>query len=270
MLIKQSTTEYYSSKGRRLSSPFDDAKYYSSDSSESSESDSEELEPKCHSSGQNKKLEPGLDKTKSSLHGRILRTPKRPSERLAELKKQPPTLPTSQYMHPRFAPDEPKLRLRSRIIKTPQGPLERAESNKPSLDPSHSRESADPQTPSPAASSMCKITPNRVTPQCKICHVPCTRIVTSPFNKNGNAGRPHFRCTLCDAFHSFEDGRGVLDGNPQCHCKEPSRLQVAGQHARISRGLHYVCAAVKCGFAEQDQIVVDNDLVGRIAKIGLI
>lgn len=68
-------------------------------------------------------------------------------------------------------------------------------------------------------------------------------------NRNGNAGRPYYKCMPCDKFITFIDNRGIHFHNPECGCGHSSRLQVAGRFApKLARGLHYVCATGSCDF----------------------
>lgn len=64
MFTKQSKTEYWSSKGCRLDFPFDEKKYYSSSSSEDSESEAEETKPEHPSPSRHTTLR---DETKRSV-----------------------------------------------------------------------------------------------------------------------------------------------------------------------------------------------------------
>ncbi|OAK93945.1 hypothetical protein IQ06DRAFT_363756 [Phaeosphaeriaceae sp. SRC1lsM3a] len=85
-------------------------------------------------------------------------------------------------------------------------------------------------------------------PRCRKCHSESKLLVTRSGNRNGNAGRPYYRCSKCPEFLCFADERGIDQGNPICLCGVPSRRQISGSLKRVPRGLHYVCSRGECFF----------------------
>ncbi|KAL2782521.1 hypothetical protein BJX66DRAFT_320533 [Aspergillus keveii] len=85
-------------------------------------------------------------------------------------------------------------------------------------------------------------------PDCMRCGRPSTEFTTRISNRNGNAGRPYFKCVPCDKFLVFNDTRGNDPRNPDCYCGCSSKRQVAGRERRVPRGLHYVCRLGECRF----------------------
>ena len=82
-------------------------------------------------------------------------------------------------------------------------------------------------------------------PSCHICGQPCTRDITSPGNRNGNANRPYYTCM--DGTHSrhflcWDDYEGITRGNPRCHCNFTSRRSTAYMNAFFS------CPAGSCNY----------------------
>lgn len=90
--------------------------------------------------------------------------------------------------------------------------------------------------------------PPETVPNCRRCGEPATEEVTRPSNRNGNAGRPYYKCHRCNKFLCFADDRGNDPNNPLCNCGIPSRRQVSGRHRRVSRGVHFVCRQGGCDF----------------------
>lgn len=88
--------------------------------------------------------------------------------------------------------------------------------------------------------------PLRTAPTCHQCGEPCTRHDTSPFNENGNAGRPYYICMDSGhyrKFSTFDDSRGVVRGNPQCSCGYMSRRC---RRNGLDRGEFYCCPVGGC------------------------
>ncbi|KAH7207875.1 uncharacterized protein BKA55DRAFT_586364 [Fusarium redolens] len=85
-------------------------------------------------------------------------------------------------------------------------------------------------------------------PVCFLCNSPSQRLTTRYSNPNGNAGRPFHKCTNCQKFLVFADERGNFLDNPQCHCGESSKAQIAGRNSRNPGGLHYVCRLGTCDY----------------------
>lgn len=111
--------------------------------------------------------------------------------------------------------------------------------------------------------------------RCWVCDSRSKLLFTRSSNRNGNAGRPYYKCTACAKFLCFADDRGLDLDNPQCHCGAPSRRQVSGPTKRVSRGLHYVCSRGGCSFyppvyGERGQLNVDEELVGFLAQLRIV
>lgn len=115
-------------------------------------------------------------------------------------------------------------------------------------------------------------------PECIRCSRPTTLRTTRYSNRNGNAGRPYYKCIPCDRFTVFADERGNDPQNPLCHCAKSSKRQLAGSKAKKSTkgAVHYVCRLGRCDyyFAQKDaqgkQVVVEEDLVDKLAKLSFV
>ena len=113
-------------------------------------------------------------------------------------------------------------------------------------------------------------------PICRECYCRTSRHITRASNRNGNAGRPYYKCDQCNKFHCFDDDRGNDPRNPRCLCQVASRQQVAGPEKAIPRGLHYVCRSGQCNFytvrrdVNAQQITVTEDLVEMLARLEVI
>lgn len=109
--------------------------------------------------------------------------------------------------------------------------------------------SNSPQSASPEFTSPVKSRP--LGEDCKICCKPCTRLFTRSSNRNGNAGRPYYKCIPCDKFICFDDARGIdaeNSSNPPCNCGQISRRQITNREK--GRRIFYVCATAACKFFE--------------------
>ncbi|KAK7219776.1 hypothetical protein V2G26_007779 [Clonostachys chloroleuca] len=113
-------------------------------------------------------------------------------------------------------------------------------------------------------------------PICFRCRGPSKKHITRTSNRNGNAGRPYYKCICCGQFLAFADDRGNDPSNPLCHCGSSSKMQVACREK--GRKVHYVCRLGKCDFykachsANQDAVVtVDGDgIISLLAMLRLI
>ncbi len=89
-------------------------------------------------------------------------------------------------------------------------------------------------------------------PRCQLCNSILSRCFTLAQNRNGNAGRPMYRCGECRTFVCFGDMRGVDPENPLCECPtpHPSRAQVAGERDGqiLPRAVYFGCAIGQCRF----------------------
>ena len=95
---------------------------------------------------------------------------------------------------------------------------------------------------------MTQVSISLLPPYCSQCKRSGERQITRRSNRNGNAGRPYFRCPSCDRFLTFDDDRGIDLTNENCHCGVPSRRQLNGREHTIPGGIHYVCAKGKCKY----------------------
>jgi hypothetical protein len=118
--------------------------------------------------------------------------------------------------------------------------------------------------------------PPALPPNCFLCGQPSNRCTTRSSNRNGNAGRPYFKCLNCDKFLAFADYRGNDPTNPTCVCGVSSKRQIAGRQGRVPGGVHYVCRLGSCDFylpatnTQEQQIVVQEELVPLLARLSMI
>ncbi|KAI0147768.1 hypothetical protein GGR57DRAFT_244449 [Xylariaceae sp. FL1272] len=107
---------------------------------------------------------------------------------------------------------------------------------------------------------------------CRLCHKDCHRLITRQSNRNGNAGRPYFKCLPCGKFITWDDDRGMSPPGPVCHCDLPSRRQLSGTNGgRLkigSRKMHYVCQSGKCNFfSYEDHEPISESLITALAEL---
>lgn len=121
----------------------------------------------------------------------------------------------------------------------------------------HTPETSPPETPAARQTDRDpSITVNAgcfklVGQDCSTCGGPCERMVTRSSNRNGNAGRPYFKCVPCNKFIRFDDARGLDQGdqgNPLCDCGQSSRRQITSREK--GRRIFYVCTIGACQFFE--------------------
>jgi hypothetical protein len=114
------------------------------------------------------------------------------------------------------------------------------------------------------------------TPRCCLCDGPGSRYITRRSNRNGNIGRPYYKCLPCKKFLGFADDRGNDTRNPPCDCGESSKRQLAGKN-KTRRGVHYACRLLSCDFyqpcvgGDGEQVTVDDDeIVRRLAGLRIL
>jgi hypothetical protein len=121
-------------------------------------------------------------------------------------------------------------------------------------------------------------------PLCPTCDEKSTRFITRTGNRNGNTGRPYYKCVPCNKFIVFDDTRGNDVRNPLCKCGRSSKKCVAGKDTKFPRNLWYGCRLGKCNFfarsvrTDSDGTggvgykanTVDDDLMGQMAKLSII
>lgn len=94
--------------------------------------------------------------------------------------------------------------------------------------------------------------PNPLGPPCRACRAPSTLSLVSHFNRNGNAGRPFYKCPRPEChvgFVTWADRVGIERGNPDCDCGRTSRRGLTGECAWRGPGkVFYKCAEGRCGF----------------------
>ncbi|KAL7911194.1 hypothetical protein GGI35DRAFT_446788 [Trichoderma velutinum] len=112
-------------------------------------------------------------------------------------------------------------------------------------------------------------------PTCGKCKIAGMRHITRSSNRNGNAGRPYYRCASCHNFLRFDDNRGNDPGNPVCHCGVPSRTQVACREK--GRKVHYVCRQGECDFynvcrstSDGSVVTLEDDILVLLAGLTII
>ncbi|KAI3343192.1 hypothetical protein F4824DRAFT_133940 [Ustulina deusta] len=113
-------------------------------------------------------------------------------------------------------------------------------------------------------------------PLCIRCGRAGERLVTRRSNRNGNAGRPYYKCLHCGKFLVFDDVRGNDLMNPECHCGHTSKRQVTGRSKPAAGRLHYVCRLGTCDFFRpcQDEngidIIINMNLAEELSRLFLI
>ena len=111
-------------------------------------------------------------------------------------------------------------------------------------------------------------------PTCLRCGQETERLITRWSNRNGNAGRPYYKCLHCGGFNSFADDRGNDAGNPLCDCGQASRRQISG--VQRGRRVHYVCRFGRCDYftfhwtAENKVMSLTEDVVEWLARLRLV
>jgi hypothetical protein len=94
----------------------------------------------------------------------------------------------------------------------------------------------EPQFPLPTA------------PVCHRCGQTCTRQIVLAGNRNGNAGRPYYACIYGQhprTFSTWDDSRGIVNGNPRCWCGSTSRRATTNGPNPTD---FYSCPAGGCGY----------------------
>ncbi|KZF23914.1 hypothetical protein L228DRAFT_259203 [Xylona heveae TC161] len=112
-------------------------------------------------------------------------------------------------------------------------------------------------------------------PLCILCHRPSHRFVTRSSNRNGNAGRPYYKCSPCGKFLCFDDRGGNSLRNPPCFCDVSSKLQVTGRERTPPRKLHYVGRLGQCNFYRQcynrmeEEVPLSEKFLDNFAHLGI-
>jgi hypothetical protein len=121
-------------------------------------------------------------------------------------------------------------------------------------------------------------------PLCLWCNSSTALYHVGPRNRNGNAGRPYYKCSnaTCREFATFADLRGIHNSivfgqNFVCSCPSYNlpRLQVAGRESKHPHALHWVCATGKCdmfAWCGNDGIacVLDPDQIDLFISAGIL
>ncbi|KAI1825728.1 hypothetical protein F4861DRAFT_163363 [Xylaria intraflava] len=129
---------------------------------------------------------------------------------------------------------------------------------------------------SSAMGSAAQAPPPTKPPTCSRCGGIAEFLITKRSNRNGNVGRPYYKCSLCGKFLVFCDQRGNDPTNPECHCGHSSKRQISGRSKPVPGRVHYVCRLGRCNFycAGKDEkgvdIVIDMDLVADLARLMII
>ncbi len=135
-----------------------------------------------------------------------------------------------------------------------------------------SSKQAAPSTQQKEISPLREIQP--VIPSCRSCAKPGTRLITRSSNRNGNAGRPYYKCFPCDKFLCFDDSRGEDEKNPLCRCGRSSRRQLSSREK--GREIFYVCSTGSCQFFERHKRAdgsnwsVGDDVAEALAELHVI
>ncbi|KAF1975436.1 hypothetical protein BU23DRAFT_503340 [Bimuria novae-zelandiae CBS 107.79] len=92
-------------------------------------------------------------------------------------------------------------------------------------------------------------------PRCRHCNLTTSlrRRTTGPLNRNGNVGRPYYICIPCEdndtrGWVTWDDERGICDGNPVCHCGGLSRQDRKGNASRRTGLGFWTCATGSCNY----------------------
>ena len=117
--------------------------------------------------------------------------------------------------------------------------------------------------------------PPATPPSCFRCSRPSTRCVTRHSNRNGNAGRPYFKCIPCNQFLVFADSRGNHPSNPPCPCGLSSKKQVSGLSRQVARAVHFVCRAGKCDFyqacgTDGETVVLEQETLDQFIRLRIV
>jgi len=89
--------------------------------------------------------------------------------------------------------------------------------------------------------------------QCHRCNGRVEEYTVKSKNRNGNAGRPYYKCIgACrkKTFLVFADSRGNFPENPDCLCRTSgtsSKMQLANEKEN-SRKVHLVCRRGRCNY----------------------
>ncbi|KAF1960422.1 hypothetical protein CC80DRAFT_489575 [Byssothecium circinans] len=90
-------------------------------------------------------------------------------------------------------------------------------------------------------------------PRCRHSTTSLRRFTTGSFNPNGNVGRPYYLCIQCPSNNrkgwvTWDDERGIRDGNPVCYCGVLSRQDRMGiESGRAGLGF-WTCATGSCDY----------------------
>ncbi|KAI0432795.1 hypothetical protein F5Y09DRAFT_300924 [Xylaria sp. FL1042] len=113
-------------------------------------------------------------------------------------------------------------------------------------------------------------------PQCAECGHITTLHITGSSNRNGNAGRPYYKCLSCGKFCVFNDLRGNDPTNPCCYCGYSSKRQITGRSKRVAGRVHYVCRLGECDYFSSGSdekgkdIIIDMDLSDALSRLFII
>ncbi|KAH7115253.1 hypothetical protein B0J11DRAFT_540200 [Dendryphion nanum] len=115
-----------------------------------------------------------------------------------------------------------------------------------------------------------------IAPKCTKCGRSTSWKVTKPSNRNGNAGRPYYKCLPCNKFCCFTDMRGNDPANPLCYCGTSSRKQISGENKHPLRQVHYVCVQGTCDYYQVgkspsgDPICLDEEVANQMRRLNLL
>lgn len=97
-------------------------------------------------------------------------------------------------------------------------------------------------------------------PGCRCGWTPKSSNIVGPYNHNGNAGRPYYKCVQCanksrqgtgnrdEGWITWDDDIGVHNENPRCHCKMASRQDRAGAYTNMAGWGFWTCATGRCDY----------------------
>ena len=103
--------------------------------------------------------------------------------------------------------------------------------------------------------------PLPIAPACQRCRQPCTREIVSAENPNGNSGRPYYTCMNRQhprKFSTWDDSRGIVNGNPRCWCGFTSRRGTTNGPTPTN---FYSCPAGKCRYSEDAPLAFEANSI---------
>ncbi|KAK4221702.1 hypothetical protein QBC38DRAFT_344325, partial [Podospora fimiseda] len=88
-------------------------------------------------------------------------------------------------------------------------------------------------------------------PRCRKCRNQSTLSEAGEGNKNGNKGRPYYKCNPCGNWITWADLQdcGGKD-NRYCRCRQKTRTNICGENSKVPGKINYKCASGNCDFMD--------------------